>query len=347
MQKISSITNGPRQSNFELLRIIAMLMVLGLHANFFLLDVPTEMDFTISPVSAWTRSIFEFLCIIAVNVFVLISGWFGIRPTIRGFANFIFQVLFVLGISYLGFILFDKCEVSLKGILSIFCISSENWFIRAYVGLYILSPVLNSFIRSASKRQIEIFLVCFYSFQTIYGFILSESNFAHGYSILSFIGLYVLAHYVRKYVAIRHGLSVYLIASLVNILLFRLTCMYGIPQYYRMLLMSYNNPLNVIGAVGLVMWFSKLKIPTNHTINTIARSSFAVYLFHVSYYGLDRLYRPMLYYLYDQFSGVLCFVSVCGGILIFFTIGILIDQPRILAWKMITSKRHRTIFTQI
>ena len=42
---ISSITKGPRKSNFELLRIVAMLFVLILHADFFVNQIPTRNDF--------------------------------------------------------------------------------------------------------------------------------------------------------------------------------------------------------------------------------------------------------------------------------------------------------------
>lgn len=63
-----------RDSNFELLRVISMLMVLGLHANFIALGEPTAEYVDANPIGAFLRYINEALCIVSVNVFVLISG---------------------------------------------------------------------------------------------------------------------------------------------------------------------------------------------------------------------------------------------------------------------------------
>jgi surface polysaccharide O-acyltransferase-like enzyme len=80
-----------RQSNFELLRIIAMFMVLILHADFQALGAPDKAELIKFPLAATIKVIFEMACIVAVNVFVLISGWFGIRPSVKGISKFIFQ----------------------------------------------------------------------------------------------------------------------------------------------------------------------------------------------------------------------------------------------------------------
>ena len=68
-----------RESNFELLRIITMFMVLILHADFLATGTPTNDDISIFPGKSFVKFFIEALTIIAVNVFVLISGWFGIH----------------------------------------------------------------------------------------------------------------------------------------------------------------------------------------------------------------------------------------------------------------------------
>lgn len=72
-----------RQLNIELLRILAMLMVPGLHANFTSLKLPST-DIILTP-SGLARVFLEFMCLVAVNVFVMISGWFNIRQSLRFF----------------------------------------------------------------------------------------------------------------------------------------------------------------------------------------------------------------------------------------------------------------------
>ena len=83
-----------RESNFELLRIISMIMVLAIHANFFStgeLSIEDTQNYFIQSI---LRCFSHSLCVGAVNTFVLISGYFGIRYKNRGLANLLFQCLF-------------------------------------------------------------------------------------------------------------------------------------------------------------------------------------------------------------------------------------------------------------
>ena len=84
-----------RKSNFELLRIFAMMLVLLVHANYLSLGSVTQSEITTSPFGGFVRIFCEQLCIVSVNLFVLISGWFGIRPTLKKFATLLFQILFI------------------------------------------------------------------------------------------------------------------------------------------------------------------------------------------------------------------------------------------------------------
>ncbi|MCH5327269.1 MAG: acyltransferase family protein [Duncaniella sp.] len=196
MANISSISKGPRQSNFELLKIIAMFLVLIAHADFYSLGTPGQEDFASSPVNAVTRTVFQAISIVCVNVFILISGWFRIRPSLKGFLNLIFQCAFFYGGYYIIAVVTGYATLSLGSIVYALCPDSNgiSWFIVAYIALYILSPILNSFLENSSKKQIEIFLVSFYLFQTVYTIYLLTGYISHGYSPFSFIGLYVLAN---------------------------------------------------------------------------------------------------------------------------------------------------------
>lgn len=48
-----------RQSNFEMLRIVSMMLVLVLHADFLSLGIPKANDFYTDPTNAWTRTLFS------------------------------------------------------------------------------------------------------------------------------------------------------------------------------------------------------------------------------------------------------------------------------------------------
>lgn len=66
-----------RQINYELLRIIAMLMIVSLHylSKGGLLGDPSRAKMSATGYAAW---LLEAFCLVAVNVYVLISGYFGV-----------------------------------------------------------------------------------------------------------------------------------------------------------------------------------------------------------------------------------------------------------------------------
>ena len=72
---------GKRNANMELLRILSMLMVTMLHAlGKSGLLIPLEGSV---PGNAWIAWIFEVLSIGAVNIFMLISGYYLIKSEFR------------------------------------------------------------------------------------------------------------------------------------------------------------------------------------------------------------------------------------------------------------------------
>lgn len=337
MAGISSITTGPRQSNIELLRIFAMFLVLIVHVDFWTFGAPLPEEFVSSPGNAWIRTIVESVAIVCVNVFVLISGWFGIRFSIRGLLNFIFQcAYFLIGI-YAVMMITGYAELSFRGIAACFCLAGANWFILAYVGLYILSPVLNSFIEHATPTLYRRILILFFLFQTIYGFSNAADFFERGYSTLSFVGLYLLARYVKNYhvgLVTRWGGMAYVFSVICNSVMYYAVTRLQIPiDVY-----AYVNPLVIIGSLGLLGFFWKLRVPSNRTINWVAKSAFAVLLLHLDPNIGVPIFKVRVMEIYDKFSGV----SFLGMILVFlilvFSFAIILDQPRKWIWNLIVKK---------
>lgn len=83
-----------RESNIELLRNISMFMILVIHANFVALPRIEYGELVSNSIPSVTRFFIESLGIVAVNVFVFISGWFGINVTKKRVFSFIYLVLF-------------------------------------------------------------------------------------------------------------------------------------------------------------------------------------------------------------------------------------------------------------
>lgn len=186
----------PRESNFELLRLVAMAMVLILHADFYSLGDPSHALFSRDAWAFSGRAFWEFLALPAVNLFVLISGWFGIRPSWRGALNLLFTVFFF---NLLAGVVLTVCGESFEtgDFLKSLYPCGGLWFIQSYLLLFILSPVLNAFIASADRSTMERLLLAFFASAFLLGWIRNTADFSDGYSVVWFMALYLFARYMR------------------------------------------------------------------------------------------------------------------------------------------------------
>lgn len=325
----------------ELLRILAMFLVLVVHADFYSLGTPSAADFSSSPIPSTVRVIIECVSVIAVNVFVLISGWFGIKPSIRSLGNFIFQCLFFSFGIYIVLLLAGLTTFSPHGLTTCLYLTKEmGWFVKAYLGLYILSPVLNAFVEKAARRQLEFFLVAFYTFQTVFSFRNAAEFIMQGYSTFSFIGLYCLSRYFAIYKKVERGILwlLYIFVGFVtlNSLLYIAGVLSGI-HLYDSWVTNYANPLVVGAALSLVILFSKIKMPVVSFINFVGTSTFAVFLLH-AHPDLEAYYREAVNYIYNSYSGMLCLLVLCVFLVLVFAISVLLDLPRKWFWNIIRKR---------
>lgn len=332
-----------RQSNLELFRIIAMFLVLVVHANYFSLQAPTAADFADAPLPATTRVFFESLSIGCVNMFVLLSGWFGIHPKFRSFFNFIFQCLFFLCGIYLFCLVIGWTTLSVEGIAGCFVLLKWNWFIKAYIGLYILAPVLNVFVEKTGEKELRWFLISFYLFQTIYSWCSGAAEFfLSGYSTMSFIGLYMLARYVRLYPnkltkqSQWSDLSVFFGLVALQTMLISMVTYIDIPLLSGRLI-NYINPIVIIEAIYLLLFFSKISFQSN-LVNFIGASSFAVFLLHTNPNLCRPYFIPFVQNIYEQYEGVTCLGVMLLFLLVVFITAIVIDQIRLFCWKRIWTR---------
>lgn len=327
-----------RLSNIELLRIIAMFMVISVHADYWILGVPTIDDFRVSSFSTFTRIYIEQLTIVGVNVFVLISGWFGIRPSKKSVLSLLFQIFFFLfGIYAIG-IITGLSHFSIKSFAQCFLFTHSYWFIKAYMGLYILSPIINRFIETSSKQVYFRTLCSLFLFQFIYGWINSEIWINQGYSTFSFIALYLLAKYIRLYGAkwttsIWGGLCMYLITSFLATIIGFIGVMLCIPLVPN-LMISYINPLVVMGSLGLLIAFANISLKHSVTINKIAQSTFAVYLFPCFWIS-DYIYRQLFIDIYNKYNGITVILLITAILVGLYTVSVIVDQIRIILWRRI------------
>ena len=327
-----------RQTNIELLRIIAMIMVLILHADYFSLGAPTLFDISERPMTSIVRIVIESMSIVAVNAFVLISGWFGIHPTLRRFSSFMFQVVFfVIAGSVIAMLFGDYGARPLGGWL-LLLLGWNYWFVKAYIILYLFSPILNVFIENVSKQQLLKFIIFFYAMQTIYGWYLGDGGyFQRGYSPLSMMGLYLLARYIRIYGDSFKRLNwfvcfcLYLIVSIL-IAVLEFSRLQRDVEWY---ILEYSNPLVIVSSVCLFLSFARMELNYSKVINYISVSSFAAYLFHFHEDILYRYYMKFINHWFETNDFLHFFIYTGFWIILIFVSAVCIDQIRIVIWALI------------
>lgn len=213
---------------------------------------------------------------------------------------------------------------------------SNYWFARAYIIMYILAPILNRFVENTDRAEFKKVLILFFILQCLYGWISNGTDwYEKGFSPLSFIGLYLLARYVRVYrpkwsnFSCKTDCLIYLSITLFVAIINFLESAYKLP-YLK--LEYYTSPTTIAGAMFLLLCFSKFSFKSR-IINWMAISCFAVYLFHV-----DGHFASVYYYgfLNDWFVNDFLWFAVIksvGLVIFFFIAAILIDKVRIMLWK--------------
>lgn len=327
-----------RQVSVELLRIIAMVMVLVLHANFMALGTPAAEDIVYSPIVEISRIMLQSVCITAVNIFVMISGWFGIKPSVKGLIKFIWQVFYIVGISYIAEYLFFDINLTLKDLFRCFGLfGGGGWFVASYIGLYIISPILNYFVRYSSIRQHGFTTLAFIGFEVLFGDSLSVEFIVMGYSTFSFIGLYLLAAFLRKIedkFTLRNCLTISVGCIIMNAIIYTIADLYGFIAV-RDLFFNYINPLVIIEAASILLLFTKIAPPyyTCRYISALSASCFAVYLLHVGSPKALSLYCGIISQIASSIESCsVALVMITGFIVLVFLISVIVDQPRKIIW---------------
>ena len=324
-----------RQSNFELLRIVAMLLVVLLHANYFALGNISPTEVAMSPCRAAVRIFCEQACIVSVNVFVMISGWFGIKASLKGLCSFLFQVLFLIGLIYFaGFIWgipFDKQSMG-----KAFYFGSYYWFVVAYLILFVLSPVLNAFIEHASYRSALTTIVAFFVMELLFGRINDVGLFDHGYSAIAFVGIYLLAGFLRQHAVwvvrfrARTCFFIYFIMTLIpaSLSLFVEGCLGNeyMPIYY-------DSPAVILAAMFLMLGFARLSF-SSKAVNWFASSVFAIYIIHLHPVIVDY-YTRWVGWLYSSLSLPIFMIAIVTIAVLISLICILVDKVRLLCWNLV------------
>jgi peptidoglycan/LPS O-acetylase OafA/YrhL len=270
-----------RESGLELLRLVCMLFILFHH--FILNGLGSASYGKLATVEGITLN--SFVCV-AVNCFVLISGYFGIKAGWKGF----FRLYIMCSFYFFTFGLLDmyfnglSIQIFLYGTFMPFICPYGLWFVKCYFLLYLLSPILNYLLAFVNKRQFILLLILGGIFEFFFGYLWKGSI---GYDVGHLIFLYFIGRFVYLYIidnkhillSRRGYFGLYILCSLaiagMGILILKLSNVYTMIS----LCYPYNSPLIVISAIAFFLLFRSFRF-RNKAVNWLAASAFAVYLIH-------------------------------------------------------------------
>ena len=329
---------GQRKSNIELLRIFVTCFVIVLHYNNSSLGgALAETPYRSS--QYMVLLLLEAVAICAVDVFVVISGYFlsksNERYLGRGFV-LILHVIFFNVIDYLITIVFGNRGFNVKSFL--LRLVPSNWFVVIYIAMYYISPLLNLAFNNIplekNKRQNGIIsvnktilllglilLFCVWpSFVDImydltgYNFIglstIGAFDSGKGYTITNFVVCYLVGNYIsfienEIIIKRKHLFIIFLIC--VGVLFCLMYYEISVAYYYY-------NPIIVLNSAILFIIFLKTKINNkiiNKMINKLSSCTMTVYLIHISvlpYLGISSYANRNV--LIMMFHIMLCIVII-------------------------------------
>ncbi len=180
-----------RDSNFELLRLVAMFCIVFYHLLLFYV-VPVQGE----------ESIFYALQLplhIGVLLFVFISGYFGIKPSLVGGG----KLLLMTVVYFLPLQMFHDISTGegLKQIMKDVLVLSHGpyWFIRTYLQFYLFVPIVNIFLEHSDMRRRIYTLVVLAFINFWFGAIVhGDPSLLDGKNIANFTFLYILGNTVRS-----------------------------------------------------------------------------------------------------------------------------------------------------
>lgn len=279
-----------RNSSFELLRILSQVLIVLYHICY----IWQGIEYSSQP-------FFQAVTIplhIGVVVFVLLSGYFTIKLQISGLV----KLLGIFFVYCLPEVIYSVATAkdSLHAIRSLMFFSNSHfWFVKTYLYLFLVSPMINLWLKNATERQ-RWYMVAVFAFMACYmATSRGDGSLSNGKNLTNFIYFYLVGNQLCYYkdswmnIKTRNLLIYYIVFNVVIITAEYYTCGNVVGKMFKSLSFPYSSPLIIIGAVMLFMILGKQHIQSRF-INYVAASSLAIYLIHG-----NRPYLPALH-------GVVC-----------------------------------------
>lgn len=316
-----------RNSSFELLRIFLILLILVEHANMWFIggNTANELEHAV-------RCIVQSICLPAVNAFVLISGWFGIKGDFKRLFPLFSQLFFCTIPFALIFGVLGKINLfSLEGVYNYLLGGDNYWFIIDYVALVLFAPLLNTVVENVDQKTLRTTLLSTYLLIVPMDVVLRTHvlGIEGGYSALWFIWLYLFARYVKIYgwkFAENHKWRIIVCCVILEAVLF----------YFGLLGTRYTNPLVLMPALCMLLVFRDFSFQSK-VVNSLAPATLMVYMLHMQP-CLVPFIRVSLCSLYHSFGYYTYMFEVLGMIVLLYGLSVLLYQLQSSVWGLLSNR---------
>lgn len=322
--KVNTTGGGSRRSNIELCRIVSMLLIVLLHSTYASFGYPANIDKESSLVL-----LFSSISIYGVDVFLLISGYFGLKPKYSSIANILFICLFAAICRIVLSSLFESFNYS-----QLFFISKSNWFIVCYLGLIIFSPILNIFIENTSQKQLKLIITLFFAYSLWFSVFPKQADidpgFNNGCSIIWFIEVYLIGRYLKIHgipLILKNHSKVIWFSSIIMILLGQVLLIKCGFSNYLPWWGAQNQPVVLLAAISFFITFCNIDIQSS-CINAIAQSTLFVLLMHSP--EITKKYFQYINKIDNMFLAIVFWII---GVFAIYAICTIIDQIRKIIYQ--------------
>lgn len=288
---MNSVNVNKRESSFELIRIIAQYMIVLYHILLTIVYPYTNLPFF--------KAIWLPLHI-GVPLFVLISGYFGIKADVKRLIVLL-GIIFVLQVP-LEILDTFRMNGGVKDYLGIlfFVSNTPFWFIRTYFFLFLFSPIINYYLKNITDFNRIVLLAILFILSHYEGTLGFDPSLIEGYCLTTFLFFYVLGdtlhHYKERWLQLpsKVFMAVFLIYNTIIVVFFTLYGdQEGVAFIYTRFFFSYQSIGLLISSILFFMAIGGLKIQSK-LINRIGKSSLAIYMLHGSNQFINVLLPPFV-----------------------------------------------------
>ena len=262
-----------RQTNIELLRVLAIFFIIFGHIKelFFEEIIASGIETQLNRLSL--------IGVCAVNVFILITGYFLIERTDIKFTRFfkiLAETMFYSFAITLIFYVTGGCDIKdlLLSLDPLAPTKFSYWFVKCYLALVLLAPFISRLVLSLSKRQYKGLLLammlinCTFCPLFPFGNILSS-----GWSVWWFICVFLIGGYIKLHYECdkSHRIN-WALALLVSV------SAYIVCSNISFIDGGYNSLLTTAMAVSVFCLARTIDIEKGGIVNFMAPNVFAAYL---------------------------------------------------------------------